>query len=270
MNVAMSAKAHSQSGFTLIEVLLVSLLLFFLAFTTFQSVRSTIRSKEIIDASVGKIQEARAALAVMERDIRAAYYYTPADFVWLNPGPRPNTTIDQQVPPPPPPTVTIFQGKATEIFMSSNSHQRMAPDMPQDQQHFVTYQLNGDKLIRAESPRAVNLKDRESPDTFHEFTLLEHIDKLTFQYWDMQNEKWTDSWDTEKTETRDQLPEAVKIDLEYTPEDDSVSPNKKPEPIVVSTAIRLAQPAFKNAANSPSSNPNVSTGLPGQPGAPNL
>ena len=259
-----SATLALRQGFTLIEVLIVTVLLSFLAIATFTSVRSTLIAKETIDQKTEILQQGRAVLAMMDRDIRLAFYVTADDFIW-KPSTKPLEDGTPAPPPPPKPLpITIFQGKPNEIFFSSRSHQRMAVNSPENDQHFITYQLSQGKLIRAESQRAVSLKDRESPDKFRSFTLLENIKELKLAYWDKKAERWSDSWDTEKSEWQDQLPEAVKIELTYQP-DIPESPRRKIEPVTIQTAIQLIEPALKKAPQrAPALPPTPAEGAPRQ------
>lgn len=236
-------KRSPSAGFTLIEVLIVSLLLFFLAATLFQSVRATVGAKEDIDAMTQQSQTARASLSLIERDIAAAYLTLPEDLGWDATRPTNLPAGEEWIPPVRPANVAIFQGKANEIFMSSRTHQRLSQDSREDEEHFVTYQLDGDELIRAESKRAVNLYDREDPSKFRDFTLLKKVSNFVLSYWDKPQEKWLDSWDSEG-EQKDRLPDAVKIHIEYAPDIDETSRRRKPEKVVLETAVRPPEAVF--------------------------
>lgn len=240
----MTTPRKSQSGFTLLEILIVTLLLTFLAIATFSSIRRILHDKETIDQESEGVQEARSVFNVMERDISAAYLEHYEDLGW-NPTPK---SDDPNAPPPPvgqkPLPVTIFQGKASEIFLSARSHQRMSENSPENDFHFVTYQMNGEKLVRAESERATSLKDRESPDRFKTFVLLDHVKSLKLGYWDRRNERWEDAWDTERAETQDTLPDAVKLELEYLPEK-ALEAKETPQAVKIQTVIRITESALR-------------------------
>jgi type II secretion system protein J len=242
---------QAQAGFTLLEVLIVTVLLTFLAISTFSVIRLTMRDKEDVDRESEFLQESRAVLSVLERDIQSAYLEHYEDLGWepkpKNSDPTQTTEIPTGSKPIP---VTIFQGKANQVFMSARSHQRMAADSPENEFHFVTYQMDGDNIIRAESLRAVSLKDREIQDSFRSFTLLEKVKTFKLEYWDKRSEKWTDSWDTERPETQDLLPEAVKIELEYTPER-PVDDKKKDQTVKIVTAVRITEAALRSSNSSP-------------------
>lgn len=257
-----SSRPSARSGMTLLEVLIVTVLLTFLAFATFQSVRSTIRVKEEIDQKTEMLQESRAALAVMDRDLRSAFYLTAHDLGWA-----PVQTQPDEPKPSIPVPVTIFKGESRYLFFSANSHQRMSADSPENEQHFVTYQLNQDELIRAESVRALSIKDRESSATadYKQFALLNKVKKVTFSFWDTKTDQWTDAWDTEKPENLDTLPGAVKIEIEYQPEIAS-GRRRIDETVKLSTAVRIVQTAFKTGSRNPAVAANAKANPTAAPG----
>lgn len=256
-----------MKGFTLLEVLLVSLLLAMLGMATFSSVRGTLRAKEDIDQRTEIVQSQRAVVAILERDIRAAYYFVAEDFIWAPVTPK----ADDPNPPPPavkPLPVTIFQGKSNELFFSARSHQRMAMDSPENEQHFVTYQIHNDELVRAESRRAASLYDRDDPEKFDRLTLLKNVKKLEFKYWDKRTDRWTDSWDTDKADASSPLPLAVQINLEFMPDVPDTA-RRKVESVKVSTSVALTDPMFRTPGNTgkPASSAAGGNGAGGTPGA---
>jgi type II secretion system protein J len=238
-----------KDGFTLIEVLLVTVILFFLAFATYQAVRATVRSKENIDALSTDLQPNRAILGLLERDLRSSVHFTDVDFVFQKPAKRSDQTdedyaAEQRNPAAP---VAIFQGKESELFLTTRTHQRMARDLPENEQAFVTYQLQGENLIRAESLRAVHVNDQSSPEEYRKFVVISKVRKLVFRYWDSTRNEWVSSWDTERTETKDRLPSAVDIDLQFESELET-------DPVRVlqlRSAVTLAQSLLKRVPPPP-------------------
>jgi type II secretory pathway pseudopilin PulG len=231
---------HSKSGMTLLEILMVTGLLSFVALSVFVSVRSMIDAKRIVDAKSESTQEFRAVLSLMSRDIQTAFFNTVKDFIW-NPiplKPEAEGLPAPQVPPPAP--ITIFYGKETEIFFSARSHQRLAANTPENEQHFVTYQLQEKSLVRAESARAVSIYDREDPTKFKSTILLDRVNELKFRYYDIRTANWVDSWDTESSTYRDRLPGAVEILLNIAPfvaEGETLRDNQ--QNMIVSTAVTI-------------------------------
>lgn len=261
----MKVTTGPQQGFTLIEVLIVTVLLFFLSMGLFSSVRETVKTKEDIDQLSEVLQGARAAFSLFDRDMKSAFLVLPEDLGW-NPK-RPATLPASQpwAPPPRPIPVTIFQGSGQEVFFTARTHQRLFVDAPENEQQFVTYQLHEGELVRAESLRAISLKDREDPSSFHQFVLLTQIKSFKLSYYSRKQDQWLDTWDTERAETKDILPDAVKIELEYLPEVSKQNIRRKLEPIQIATVIRPSEALYKTPlATNASGNPQN----PGAPGVP--
>ncbi len=236
----------NTKGFTLVELMIVLILLFFLAYSTFTSIRVTFRNKSDIDRRTEFLQEGRATLAILNRDLRLAYFVKPADFVWdpIKKLPPP----DEGEPPPaiPPPIVTVFKGKTNEVFLSSRSHLKTVEDSAENECHFLTYQLSASgELIRAESKRAVSVKDRESPDQFSKQVLLTGVKKLKFEFFHTDSEKWIDNWDSEEGDTRNSLPESIRLELEYEPSVEA-GQEAKVKTHVIRTNIRILESGFKS------------------------
>ncbi|HVJ64995.1 MAG TPA: type II secretion system protein, partial [Bdellovibrionota bacterium] len=70
-----------NSGMTLLEVLMVTGLLSFVALSVFVSVRSMVDAKRTVDSKSESTQEFRAILSLMTRDVQTAFFNTAADFI---------------------------------------------------------------------------------------------------------------------------------------------------------------------------------------------
>ncbi|MEO5667541.1 MAG: type II secretion system protein GspJ [Bdellovibrionota bacterium] len=248
---------NPKGGFTIIELLLVSVLLFMLAYSTFMSIRSTMGVKRSIDSRTEILQSGRALLELIDRDLRMAYFVDAADLGWYS------TPLDNEkagggdeasesdsnpdskaVPPPKPIPVTLFQATRNELLFSSRSHQRMSADSPEDDQHLVRYRVEQGKLIREESFRAISKDDITDEKQFRQTTLVDNLKSIDFTFWNARSQRWEDRWDTNSSENLDTLPEAVKVKVKYTPEalDESQDATKEVE---YETAVRIVQTIFK-------------------------
>ena len=252
---------NSKSGFTIIELLLVSILLFLLAYSTFMSIRSTMDVKKSIDSRTEILQSGRSLLELIDRDLRMSFFVDASDLGW-NPkeinneagtggedtggdeGEEPENPEAAVPPPPKPVTITIFQATRNELLFSTRSHQRMSADSPENEQHFVRYRLESGKLIREESLRAVSKDDISDEKQFRETVLIEDMKSIEFAFWNPRAQRWDDRWDTNSSENLDTLPEAVKVKLKYVPEalDDSQDATKEVE---YETSVRMGQTLFK-------------------------
>ncbi len=235
-----------KNGFSLVEILIVLVLLGFLSISTFTAVRSTIRNKETVDVRTEILQEGRAAFAIMERDFMLAYFSTPEEFVWAPlPPPPPDRPDPDWYPAVKPFVVTVFKGSNTDVFFTARSHRRSGTNAPENESHFITLQLSSQNLVRATSARAVSSKDRENADKFESEILLEGVSKFKLQYFDPKTEDWVDAWDTEKKEYEYRLPEAVRVDVEYTPQISSAPKSVKLEPVALRSEFNIPESLFK-------------------------
>ena len=240
-------KKSPTAAFTLIEVLMVIFLLFYLVYATFVSVRELMEAKGRIDYRTDQGQVQRSLWSIIDRDLRNAFYITAMDLGW-NPQPQTQAEKDEGTPLPVKPIpATIFQGTLNQIIISTRSHQRMSQDVPENEQHFVRYVLEAGKLKRAESARAINRDDIGNETNFKEITLLEGVTTLEFKYYDQERERWEDSWDANRAETLDKIPGAVKFKVVFTPvlEDD---PDAKPVPVTIESSIRITQRIYKEGS----------------------
>jgi len=234
---------NTTSGFTLIEVLLVTIMLAFLALSTFSAVHATLQAKEDIDNKTEMLQGSRSVFSIMERDFRLAFYVKDEDLGYKPRQASGATPLDPPARPAKLP-VTLFKGESAYVFFSSASHQRLSADSPENEQNFVTYQLSSGELVRAESPHLVSFKDREDPNNYHSFKLLTQVKSLKFEFYDPRSEKWSDGWDTEKADYKDRLPAAVRINVEYMPEVEEGS-RRKVEAQKIVTSFAITQNDFK-------------------------
>jgi type II secretory pathway component PulJ len=233
----------STAGFTIMEVLMVSMLLFYLAYITFTAVRDLLDAKGRIDYRTDLGQVSRSLWSVMDRDLRNTFYITAEDLGW-NPTLTEEEKRNNTPLPVKPIPQTLFQGTENQLLFSTRSHQRMSQDVPENEQHFVRYILERGKLIREESARAISRDDISNSKAFNKFDLLEDVTSLEFEYYNLEKERWDDAWDTNKAETLDRLPGAIKFKVVFTPkvEDD---PSAKPVPVTVESTVVVTQRLFK-------------------------
>jgi len=239
-----------QQGFTLLEILLVTVLLFFLTYAVYQSVKTTTNVKERVEARSEILQEFRSAFGILERDIRGAYYQTAEDYGWF---PTKRVSVDANDPPaePPPPPVkptpiTLFQGRENMLFFSTRTHQRLSANSPENEEHFVFYELKNNELIRSESKRAIRIEDRQDPTEFRSYVLINKVNSLKFSFWNPKQQRWIQDWDSEKSEYLNKVPEAVKIEIRFTPEFSTDVGGNKAQELVLITAVRLAEASYRN------------------------
>jgi len=241
--------AAAPAGFTLVEVLMVIILLFYLVYATFTAVRDLMDAKVRIDYRTDLGQVQRSLWSVMDRDLRNAFYVTAEDLGW-NPIPPTKEELESGNPPPPPIKPipqTIFQGTRDQLLFSTRSHQRMSQDVPENQEHFVRYLIENGKLKRSESFRAISRDDIPKTENFRDFDLVSDVTLLEFKYYNQERDRWEDSWDTNRAETLDKIPAAIRFKVVFSPkiEDD---PEAKPVPVTVESTVRVTQRIYKEGS----------------------
>lgn len=250
-----------KSAFTLLEILLVLVLLSFLSYSVYYSVKMTTKAKESIESRTEILQEFRSAFGILERDLRNTFYTTAEDFGWHPRKPTVDSSTGQateDIPPPPPKPLplTVFQGKENTLLFSTRTHQRLSANAPENEEHFVFYTLKDGGLIRSESKRAISKSDRENPEDFRTFVLIEKVVSLKFSFWSPRQGQWISEWDSDKNEMLNQVPEAVKIELRFTPEFESEKGGKKSKELTLVTAVRIPEALYRNISwNKPNPTP---------------
>lgn len=253
---------NNLKGFTLLEVLLVTVLLFFLSYVVYASVKSTTQTKEIVESRSEILQEYRSAFGIIERDLRGAYYQTAEDLGWYERkqvksdekkedqgGDSQAEVVDEvdQTPIPAKPTpITVFQGKENMLFFSTRTHQRLSANSPENEEHFVFYELKNTELIRSESQRAISIEDRQNTDGYRSFVLIDKVISVKFMFWDKKRQQWIPDWDSEKSDYLNKVPEAVKVEIKFSPEYATDKGGNKAQELFLITAIRLAEAGYRN------------------------
>ncbi len=263
----------NKSGMTLLEVLMVTVLMFFIVYAVFGSIKSITKANESVQTKSAVLQEFRSAFGILERDLRSAYYSTAEDYGWFprkekpqgNPPPPPDPN-EAQLPPPTKPTpITLFQGKENMLFFSTRTHQRLSANSPENEEHFVFYELKNNELHRSESKRAIRIEDRQNPEEFRSYVLIDKVVSVKFSFWNLKQQRWVTDWDSEKSEFLNRLPEAVKLEIKFTPEFATEKGSSARELFLIS-AVRLNEASYRNITWSSSSSTAANPPGGGQPG----
>lgn len=183
----------SFTGFTLIEVLVTLALLTIVLGAVYSSFFSVQRATERFDTVSLKYHEVRTTLDIMRREIEASLLKNPRE-------------EDETKPK------AAFLIKDRDIFGKNTSSL-----------DFMSYSFKGTKLnaisyyVKA-NEKILNLHKTEKPSIFeskgYSVEVIEGIESFTVET--RFNNKWVKTWDTANT---DQLPEMVKISIEFNDND---------------------------------------------------
>ncbi|HXW53938.1 MAG TPA: type II secretion system protein GspJ [Myxococcota bacterium] len=167
---------HGLLGFTLIEIMVASLLLGFMGILLTASIRSSIKAKDTLEDISSRDQMVRQAMSRMAREISMAYlskHFNHGDPAYL----------------------TQFKGHKDRLFFSAFGHVVHQRDAKQSDQQVLGFYLapdkNGQQALMRRMRANLNL-DVEKGGVAQ--VLCPHVTKLEFAYFDEEMNKWEESW----------------------------------------------------------------------------
>jgi len=240
----------SQSGFTLLEVLISMFLLVVISFATYQATTETFKLRDVLSTEGEFYNSIRLAVSILQRDLENAY--SP---VALRPEqkPRANGGQDDQLQPQqqqqiPPPGFglnrditqsdffssevdkygirpTRLSGTDAKLLWVNSANMRMYRDSRESDFLKISYFLEQEKdseyepgsstLVRSASPD-VFVYDESKDKDVKTYRLLHGIRKLKFRYYRKDKDQWSDSWDSESSDTKELFPDIVELQIEVS------------------------------------------------------
>lgn len=197
-------RRHAQAGLTLVEILIAVSILAITTSLVWSSFQDTFRTKSTIEANVARYHTVRLALERMSRELTMAYLSQNED------------TLQQE-------RRTFFVGRRNsdvdELRFSMFGHQRLYADAKEADTSQVGYYGLRDRndsrvtnLVRRETRRLSNVRFSDAPGEAD--ILCDDLVRLQFDYWDLRDKQWRDSWSTLSADGQpDRLPSKVKITL---------------------------------------------------------
>ncbi len=210
---------YSQSGFTLIEVLISIVLMAFVAFTTIQLTDSSITTRDNVTKEDRELMQIVTLMNRLEADFQE--YYTPLFFDPNNTGVVTNQNTDYTENP----DTSYFEGNKnfynktkngylvpfvtsedkTSIIFFSSTHRRRVEGKKESRYAWIKYSLrSSDKDEDSENERATNelvrqyyVEDIYSKDIdwskVPSQVILRNIKDLEFMFFDERSKKFTNS-----------------------------------------------------------------------------
>ncbi len=167
---------HNLFGFTLIEIMMASLLLGLMGVLLVTSINSSIKARDVVEEISGRDQMVRQAMSRMAREISMAY-------------------LSKHMNSGDPSYVTQFKGKKDQLFFSAFGHVVHQRDAKQSDKQVLRFYLvadkNGQKSLMRRMRANLNL-DVEKGGIAQ--VLCPNVTKLEFSYYDTQMNKWEESW----------------------------------------------------------------------------
>lgn len=240
---------QSDSGFTLIEVLIAFTVLAFISLAIFQAITQSYRLRDVLMTEGEFYNGIRLAMGIMERDVSLAfssYPFLPIAAQNSNPLGSPNQTV------PIVPNIDVaaqlggdaqvvskhwgavmhlsgirparFQGDDRSLHFVSAGHLKIYRDAKESVFARMGYRfekLNRDEtytLIRTTNTNAFDVRKEEDAHT-KEYKLLSGIQEFKLQYFDREKNQLASSWDSEKPENKNRFPDLIELTVVVTGSD---------------------------------------------------
>jgi len=172
---------RSETGFTLLEVLVAVGLLGIVSLLMYESIALTFKTREQIARIEELNHSARVALRKITTDVSMAY-------------------LSNHVNRDEPASTTLFVGTDDSILFSYLGHERRRRGARESDQGVVEYRLGRDDLGRTIERREKSIPDTEPERGGLKETLVSRVKEFRVQYWDDKAEEWKQDWKAEMKE----------------------------------------------------------------------
>lgn len=239
-----AGKAQTNSGFTLIEVVIAFFVMSLISIGLTQAVIESAELREKIRAESHFYNGIRFAMEIVGRDI--SMLYTPKPMIPEDeneekgelPGPADSEDLaaimggdafrDSPYWGPVVDKTGIrlanFVGFAESVNFISAAHVRMYAETPESVFSKVMYELRADEdveegyegtfvLVRRFTPNAFDL-EKDEDDYTKTYEVLDRIKSFKLEYYDHSRERWESKWDTQSSDFKGRYPDAVRVTLE--------------------------------------------------------
>lgn len=252
----MKRKKHlpflTETGFTIVELLISLFILSFIALTVYQNTTQSFKLRDDLETEGDFYNALRVGLEVLHRDLSHLYSPQLAGFPSLmNQVPQP-TAPGPSIPVPgqgtPPPKtlaqpvsaikplfstfanpqsmdfwsqplngfgirMTRFEGSEKQLQFVTNAHMRLFKDMLESDFAQITYFLNNKGALTKKEEPQVFLDHKESK-TAVEYELIPQVRNLKFEFLDPDTEEWKKEWDNVEGDNQYQrMPALIKMSL---------------------------------------------------------
>ena len=241
-----SSALRSNSGFTLLEVLIAICILAFISIGIYRAITETYRLRATLSTEGDFYNGIRLSMNILQEDITMLYSPLPMVPGWPSPSPSPSFMV---VPPGgygapaqvPDPTLaqtfeywgpaldasglrpSHFIGTESKLTFVANSHLRVYKDSQESEFAAIAYDLVADNrdhdsqmLVKTESTDVFNLDpDRKDPNQ-RVFALLHGIKKFKYRYYRKDKDEWDPKWDSDSDDQKNIYPDIVELTIEVT------------------------------------------------------
>jgi type II secretory pathway pseudopilin PulG len=188
----------SSSGFTMIELMLVTIFLAIIGTYTWSYLRLTLKTQKIIEEKTSLQQTGIAVINKIQEDISQTFIVESYQ------------------------KLTFFKGNNHELSFTSISHDAPNPDDRESDQAEISYYLESNSqssqvqnLMRKEVPYLTGEQERD--DQFKGLVVSDQVSEFELSY---SNDaiKYVQEWDTASQDTPNKLPKLIKVSIKIKDE----------------------------------------------------
>jgi prepilin-type N-terminal cleavage/methylation domain-containing protein len=223
----------SQKGFTLVEILIATVIMAIISTMTAISIQQSLKTKSKTEKDIDEYAEVRDALNIIQRDISLAFHWIdineemkkrmikeaeakgqPNPFQNSNPPNSAGRVIPAE-------KLTAFIGEKDSIYLTTLSHQRTMTNSKESRQAKVGYYISSVKSMKDGQPtkalmrRFSTVLDEDVTKGGEETMLLENIKEFQLRYRSAEDKDWISAWNSTISDERtgNKFPDAVEITL---------------------------------------------------------
>lgn len=283
----MNKRLNRNSGFSLLEILIVVALMGAIAVIASQAIKNGLNTKKKLDARLRVESMIFDALRVISTDIERAFHYQFAlyeiDRASLasqkpaapQPGQPPVANVDPTAQMPPPARLTNLIGKENSLHFTTLNHYRTTANSQESDQIEVGYYIENCKS-RATRKESRCLWRRSSTSIDDDVTrggdatpIVENVGQFKLEYLseDVNIKEWRSEWVTDRNgnaQTRNLFPAMIKITISIDTDKDKNLPRFSQTIIASVRTPNNVDPAKRFGSQQQQQNPNA----PPPPGGP--
>lgn len=171
-----------ERGFTMMELMISVGILAMVASLVYGSLSVTISSQRIVMKTQERYHAGRVALTKMVRDLTNAFLSKHVSIMERN-------------------RETLFLGKDDKVTFTYLGHYRWNAEAPESDQGVVSFFLKSNSGVKQLIRREKTIIDDRPEKGGSEEVLATGVKKLEFEYYDREQEDWTDDWQAELEDT---------------------------------------------------------------------